>query len=48
MPYGVDNISRKGEIACYKVFHSYIPKVRQNVALCGNGLDKHSQIIKDV
>ena len=36
---------RKGEIACYKrfsfshnVFHIYISLVRQNVALCGNGL----------
>ena len=37
---------RKGEIACYKqfsfshnVFHSYISLMRQNAALCGNGLN---------
>ena len=39
------NIVRKGEFSCYKqfsfayhVFHSYVSLVRQNVALCGNGL----------
>ena len=41
----VENIVGKGESACQKqfllfhnVFHSYISLVRQNVALCGNGL----------
>ena len=40
----VENIARKGEIACYNfsfplnVFHSCISLVRQNAALCGNGL----------
>ena len=47
MSYGVENIVRKREIACYKqflpfffrnVFHSFISLVRQNVALCGYGL----------
>ena len=45
MPYSVENIVRKGEIACYKqfllshnVFHSYISSVHQNALLCGNGL----------
>ena len=40
----MENIVRKGEIACYKqfllyhnVFHSYISLVRENAALCGNG-----------
>ena len=39
------NIVRKGEIAFtrnlsffHNVFHSYISLVRQNAALCGNGL----------
>ena len=43
----VENIVRKGEIACYKqfllsdnVFHSYISLVCQNAALCGNGLNQ--------
>ena len=43
-----ENIVRKGDIACNKQFllfsqcflHSYIPIVRQNVALCGNGKDQ--------
>ena len=42
----VENIVRKGEIACDKqflfshnVFHSYISLVCQNAALCGNGLN---------
>ena len=41
----VENIVRKGGIACYKqfllfsyVFHCYISLVHQNVALCSNGL----------
>ena len=42
----VENIVRKGEIACYKqfllfshnVFHSYISLVRQNETLSGNWL----------
>ena len=46
MPYMVENIVRKGEIACYKqyfsfshnVFHIYISLVRQNETLCGNGI----------
>ena len=46
VPYRVENIVRKGEIACYKqfllfshnVFHSYISLVCQNAALHGNGL----------
>ena len=33
--YRVENSLREGEIAC---FHSYISLVRQNAALCGNGL----------
>ena len=44
MPYRVENIVRKGEIACYKqflffsqCFPSYISLVRQNAVLCGNG-----------
>ena len=28
VPYRVENIVRKGEIACYNVFHSYISLVR--------------------
>ena len=32
----VGNIVSKGEIACY----NYISLVRQNAALCGNGLNK--------
>ena len=44
MPNRVENIVRKGEIACYKmsydVFHSYISLVLQNAVLCGNGLSK--------
>ena len=42
----IENIVGKGESPCYKkfsfshnVFHSYICSVRQNVALCGNGLN---------
>ena len=42
---GVENIVRKGEIACYKqfllfsqCFHSCISLVRKTAALCGNGL----------
>ena len=46
MPYRVENIVRKGEIACYKQFllfsqcflQVYISLVRQNAALCDNGL----------
>ena len=45
MPYRVENIVRKGEIACssnfsfsHNVFHSSISLVCQNAALCGNGL----------
>ena len=38
MPNSVENIVRKGEIACYSVFHCYIISVCQNAALCGNGL----------
>ena len=45
VPYRIENIVRKGEIACYKqfllslrCFHSYVSLVRQNGALCGNGL----------
>ena len=43
MPYRVGNIVRKGEIASnfsfsHNVFYGYISLVRQNVALCGNGL----------
>ena len=50
MPYRVDNIVRKGEIACYKqflLFSQYFPWVyifSQNAALCGNGLT-HSHIM---
>ena len=40
MPYRVENIVRKGEIACYNVFHSFKSLVRQNEALCGNGLKR--------
>ena len=46
VPCRVENIVRKGEIACssnfsfsHNVFHSYISLVRQNAALCGNGLN---------
>ena len=41
MPYRVENIVRKGEIVCFSFshnFYSYIYLLRQNVALCGNGL----------
>ena len=34
----VENIVRKGEIACHNVFHSYICLTCQNAAMCGNGL----------
>ena len=51
MPHRVENIVRKGEIACYKqfllshnVFHRYISLVRQNAALCGNGLTLYHTI----
>ena len=44
MQYRVENIMRKGEIACYKqfllfsqCFNSYISLMHQNAALCGNG-----------
>ena len=47
----VENIARKGEIACYKqfllfsqFFHSYISLVRRNAALCGNGLRHKFQL----
>ena len=39
--YRVENIVRKGEIACYKhpfLTMFYISLERQNAALCGNGL----------
>ena len=47
MPYRVENMVRKGEIACYKQFllfsqcfpQLYISLVRENVALCGNNLN---------
>ena len=38
------NIVRKGEIAHHNVFHSYISLVRQNAALCGNGLTLYHTI----
>ena len=46
MPYRVKNSLRKGEIVLLQaispfhanVFHSYISLMRQNAALCGNGL----------
>ena len=46
----VENIVREGEIACYKqflffshnVFYSYMSLMRQNLALCGNGLNTTS------
>ena len=46
MPYGVENIVRKGEIACYKQFllfsqcfpQQYIFNV-SNVVLCDNGFN---------
>ena len=45
MPFREEKFARKGEIACYKhfpfshnVFHRFISSVRQNAALCGNGL----------
>ena len=45
MSYRVENIVRKGEIACCKqfllshiYFHSYKSIEHQNAALCGNGL----------
>ena len=37
MPSRVENIVRKGEIACH-VFQNYISLVCQDAALCGNGL----------
>ena len=47
----VENIARKGEIACYKhfllshnIFHSYISLVYQNAALCGKGLTHYHTI----
>ena len=44
---GLENMVRKGEIACYKQFllfsqcflQLYISLVRQNAVLCGNGLN---------
>ena len=42
VPDSVNNIVRKGEIACNKVFHSYICIVRQNVVLSGDGLSNTS------
>ena len=50
MLYRVENIVRKGEIACYKQFHlfsqcfpqQYIYLVDQNAALCGNWLKAFS------
>ena len=51
MPYRVENITRKGEIACDKqfllfsqCFHSYISLVCQNAILCGNGLNLYHAI----
>ena len=38
MPYRVENIVRKGEIACHNGFHGYISLVCQNVAFYGNEL----------
>ena len=45
VPYRVENIVRKGAIACNKqfllfhnVFYSYISLKPENAALCGNGL----------
>ena len=38
------NIVRKGEIARHNVFHSYISLVRQNAALCGDGLTLYHTI----
>ena len=48
MPCRVENIVRKGEIACYKQFlffslcflQLYMSLMCQNEALCGNGLKK--------
>ena len=52
MPHSVENIVRKGEIACYKQFLLFsqcflqlISLVRQNVTLSGNGLTFHSTIL---
>ena len=43
MPYGVENIVRKEEIACYKQFllfmQCFSTAIYQNMALCGNGLN---------
>ena len=38
MPYSVENIVRKGEIASHNVFHRYISLVRQNAVLYGKRL----------
>ena len=38
MPYKVENIVKKGEIACYNVFLCYIYLVHQNAVLFYDGL----------
>ena len=52
MSYRVENIVRKGEIACYKqflLFSQCFPQlyilVCQNVLLCGNGLNPLFKIV---
>ena len=47
MPYKVGNIVRKEKLLdtsnfsfSHNVFHSYLSLVRQNAALCGNGLTR--------
>ena len=47
VPYQVENIVRKGEIACYNQFllfsQCFLPLVCQNASLCGNGIS-HYQV----
>ena len=48
----VENIARKGKLLVIsnfsfsQCFHSYISLVRQNAALCGNGLRVFNQFMK--
>ena len=52
VPYRVENIVRKGEICLFQaispfshnIFQSYISLVRQNTALCGNGLKSYNNL----